>query len=279
MSTTPCPADEQKNHEPLINRPGLRAWFIDKTGKQAVPGFYESASRFSDGLAPVELHGRWGYIDKLGNVVIDFQFADAQPFSEGLARASTGTKARRDDWYKYGYIDRSGKFVIRERYSRAADFQDGRALVSHDGRIFGVIDKTGKTFVPERILELGLNQVSNNFSEGLARVPSNGENARFGYMDVSGKIVIKPRFEDAGRFSEGLAPVQINGKLAFIDHTGKVVLYTDFKVLIDIADFASGFSEGLASVSEGMTNLASPTHGVFIDKAGNTVLRHGFCRR
>ena len=35
---------------------------------------------------------------------------------------------------------------------------------------------------------------------------------KHGYIDDSGKIVIKPRFDDAWSFSEGLAPVLIDDK-------------------------------------------------------------------
>ena len=39
---------------------------------------------------------------------------------------------------------------------------------------------------------------------------------------VSGKIVINPQFEKAGSFSEGLAPVRIGKRWAFVDKTGKI---------------------------------------------------------
>lgn len=42
------------------------------------------------------------------------------------------------------------------------------------------------------------------YSEGLAGVR---EGDKWGFIDVSGMGVIKPRFEGVGEFSEGLAPV------------------------------------------------------------------------
>ena len=61
------------------------------------------AGDFSDGLAPVQVGDRWGYIDKNGKVAISPQFNDARGFSSGLAPVGIGTN--------WGYIDKSGKFV------------------------------------------------------------------------------------------------------------------------------------------------------------------------
>lgn len=49
-----------------------------------------------------------------------------------------------------------------------------------------------------------------------------------GYFNVNtGKIVIKPRFRRAWNFSEGLAAVQLNGYVGFLDPQGNVAI--DFK--------------------------------------------------
>jgi hypothetical protein len=46
---------------------------------------FEEAGIFSEGLAAIEINGKWGYIDKSGKLVIEPQFTDAWNFSEGLA--------------------------------------------------------------------------------------------------------------------------------------------------------------------------------------------------
>src|SRR4029077_12676061 len=74
-----------------INKGGL--CYIDKTGKMVIPlqGF-GSASSFTEGLAAVEDHGKWGYIDKTAKMVISPQFSHAWGFSEGLAEVKDGGK-------------------------------------------------------------------------------------------------------------------------------------------------------------------------------------------
>ncbi|WP_153000603.1 WG repeat-containing protein [Campylobacter coli] len=97
------------------------------------------------------------------------------------------------------------------------------------------------------------------FSEGLAGV---GLNGKYGFIDKSGKIVIEPKFDNLGVFSEGLAGVGLNGKYGFIDKSGKIVIEPKF-------DNLGVFSEGLAGVG------LNGKYG-FIDKSGKIVIEPKF---
>ncbi|MBO3458892.1 WG repeat-containing protein [Aetokthonos hydrillicola Thurmond2011] len=80
-----------------------------------------------------------------------------------------------------------------------------------------------------------------NFSDGLARVRIEG---RTGYIDNRGKVAIQPLFDGALDFSEGLALVWISGQnRGFINKTGRFVIQPQFA-----RNAANKFSEGLASV-------------------------------
>jgi WG containing repeat len=70
-------------------------------------------------------------------------------------------------------------------------------------------------------------------------------NGKLGYIDRTGKIVIPAKFDriDEG-FSEGLAAVSIGNKWGYIDQMGKVVIPLKFSQAIS-------FHEGLGSVSIG----------------------------
>ncbi len=96
--------------------------FIDKSGKTVIPFQYESARSFSEGLAPVIDPSGSGFIDQSAKIVIPFKFADALPFKGGLAPAT-------EDGINWGYIDKSGQFVIRPVFKQAFQFTDDRALV------------------------------------------------------------------------------------------------------------------------------------------------------
>src|SRR6218665_3820425 len=53
-----------------------------------------------------------------------------------------------------------------------------------------------------------------DFQEGLARIKVGD---KWGYIDKSGKITIDPQFEEAGSFQEGLARISLGGKYGYID--------------------------------------------------------------
>ncbi|ENZ6116086.1 WG repeat-containing protein, partial [Campylobacter coli] len=64
-----------------------------------------------------------------------------------------------------------------------------------------------------------------DFSEGLAKVKLNG---KYGFIDKSGKIIAKPKFDYGEYFSEGLAGVKLNGRWGFMDKNGKIVIEPKF---------------------------------------------------
>jgi serine/threonine protein kinase len=72
----------------------------------------------------------------------------------------------------------------------------------------------------------------------LAKVTLNG---KVGFIDKTGKEVIPCKYDDAGTFSEGLAAVEFNGRWGFIDKTGEEVISCKY-------DEKWPFSEGLAAV-------------------------------
>ncbi|HIZ85640.1 MAG TPA: WG repeat-containing protein [Candidatus Coprenecus stercoravium] len=76
------------------------------------------------------------------------------------------------------------------------------------------------------------------FSESMAVVRKDG---KYGYIDVSGRLVIPVKYQDAGAFSAGLAPVCLYGKYGYVDKSGEMVV--PFKY-----SYAFPFSEGLAAV-------------------------------
>ncbi len=103
------------------------------------------------------------------------------------------------------------------------------------------------------------------FDGGLAPVRMGG---KFGYADTKGDMVIAPQFDFAGRFSEELAAAGIGSRQGYIDKSGMFVLSPQF----EIADL-SPFSEGLAPVRIG--EFVAAKWG-YIDKQGNVVIQPQF---
>lgn len=99
-------------------------WVIDARFDQAWP--------FIEGLALVQLYGKYGFINKNGESVIPFRFEKALPFSEGLAAVCLNGK--------WGFIDATGLSAIPYKYTEVTGFDNGLAAAVLGDKI-GYIDK------------------------------------------------------------------------------------------------------------------------------------------
>jgi hypothetical protein len=200
-----------------------------------------AGGRFSEGLAPVSVNGKTGYIDRTGTLVIPALPYRGLDFSDGMAKVYVDKPCgSSNDKQNYGFIDRAGKLVIPFKLTHPCNYygdqfyfkKEGLAL-TQIGEQWGFVDKSGKVVL--KFYNAG------PFSEGLAHVQVGG---RFGYIDPAGKMIIQPQFEAALPFTEGLAPVKIKGLWGFIDKRGKVIVPPRFQG-------ALGFSEGMAAIQIG----------------------------
>jgi hypothetical protein len=88
---------------------------------------------------------------------------------------------------------------------------------------------------------------------------------KWGFIDRSGKVVIRPRFEAVERFSEGLAAVQEDGAWGFIGSDGEYRIPAQFGAAV-------GFSEGLAAVRDRGAPGVEPKSG-YVDQSGAYVIK------
>ncbi|HEY0386622.1 MAG TPA: WG repeat-containing protein, partial [Pyrinomonadaceae bacterium] len=90
------------------------------------------------------------------------------------------------------------------------------------------------------------------------------ERGKYGFIDRSGRVVIKPQFDGALPFTEGLAAVSIGKKWGFIDTSGKVVVALSYRAV-------SHFSDGLSAVT---LDSATQTYDCgYIDHTGQYVIQ------
>lgn len=203
-------------------------------------------------IFPVRLGEKWGYIDKKGQFRINPQFLSAQYFYDGLAMVEVNS-------HKIGYINKKGMFVIPAQYVDGTCFREGKAFVVQSGGYPVCIDKHGKTI-------FSLKTVENVFcfSGGMAKfaVKNKKGELKYGFVNEKGESIIKPQYDDALSFSEGLADVRTKNKWGFVNNQGNMVIPPQF-------EHVSSFHDGLASFRVG--NMYG-----YIDKNGKYLITPQF---
>lgn len=240
-------------------------------------------------------HPKWGwigligpkgfYLQKSGNTLASQTvFTYFGPFTEdGFAVVGKGTKNSSADYKTSSSVDTQGLRTLM-----LGEFKGNSFNLASTSYFF--INKNGK--------QLGSNTYAiapGNFSDGMAAVPgkANAKGAyTWGYIDAKGNQVIKPQYDTADKFQNGLAKVSKGGKYGYIDKSGNVVveikwpelgsfgdglayfkqgnkygyLNTAGEIVIEAQyDSATAFSDGYAPVKDGVA------WGV-IDTKGNTVV-------
>lgn len=245
------PALALSSHRVLVQPPPTYE-FINKKGERAIPYLFHLARPFSEGLAPVLIGEEWGYIDREGTVKIGANFKLARDFHEGLAAVKI-----KNDW---GYCDTTGKVVIKPRFESAGDFNAGLAVA--------YVRQGSKDF-PKKVQE-DANKILNTKDKEKEKAALGNNEAlmaivrsrRAGFIDRSGKFLIKPQYTYAAPFEDGLALVKEDDKYLYLDKEGKVKLSPSAKS-------AKSFSEGLAAIKEG-------EKWGFIDTLGKVVIKPSF---
>lgn len=258
-----------------VQDPSSGKWgFIDNEGNAVTPMVFDWAGDYRQGLGLVEADGAMGYIDatfsETGKWAISPRFDLRDSGDRSAFGFYDGRALVRDDSGKWGYIDTTGKWAIEPRFVEARDysgipageFSDGlawfqvvemseRSVVDQDGEfVRDAENKVVKESYPR--LEMGYidragnvvikprYQMANDFGEGLAAVRIKSQDS-WGFIDKDDQRVISPQFHAVGRFSEGLCAVAINGRWGYIDPEGEDVIPRRF-------DEARQFSDGRAAV-------------------------------
>jgi hypothetical protein len=236
--------------------------YVDRTGKLVIDKNLYRGWDFSEGLAVAMKEGEhlWGYINTSGEFAISPRFESSLSdyvwsFSDGMARVKVKNK--------FGFIDHSGQFVIKPEFPDALDFNDGMARVVTEGPCVyfpdGPCGGVNPEFVGGRegsnhpsckfayidktgtVIAKTRFDSARDFSEGLAPVRFG---ALWGFIDKTGSMAIPPRFDDAEPFHSGLSRIQMNGLYGYADKSGHIVVQPQYK-------YAESFSEGFAVVGEG----------------------------
>lgn len=206
---------------------------------------------FSDGLLPVYLKGKAGYISPDGKVAVPFRFGNPQPFSEGLAAVSKPSKngfislLGMDKNTKMFYINTSGKEIKLSKaigdVNLATTFKGGRALVRNVKGEYYTINTAGNMLSKEADASFTL-----DYRGALADGDESGADIDFGgfhdpvnpvkvgslwgYKE-NDAVVIPAQFNFAGEFINNAAPVAKGQKWGLLG-----LASGDFNVKLEVSD-------------------------------------------
>lgn len=219
---------------------------IKNFGYEERRSLYSYHLPFANGLYPIRMKGKYGYIDITGEWKIKPQFDRGGHFENGLA------------WINQFHADGSGyqidvngnrvsedkikemknsKTKLSPVFSLQTNFSDGLAIVSmriktsrrqigfeFSGKVFGIINTDGQLL---NILDIGFidNFDEDGFSEGLIAFEAFDD--FWGFINHKGKIKIGPGFYRVKPFKNGIAKAEIKvnkeRKTGYINKKGEWV--------------------------------------------------------
>lgn len=246
----------------LKTKDGTKWGFINSSGEFVIQPSFDYANDFqANGLATVEINGRYGCINEQGNLVIPAHFETMIDFSEGRAQVvykggfhvidemgriltpkpynfismyqegrAMCSNQDSDGNFRYGYLNKQGKEVIPLQYETASDFHDGLAVVKMNS-YFLLIDRDGHTIHSYNYSFVG------NYGDKLLAFRKD-EQTPFGYVNTWGDVIIQPQFSGAQAFENGRAVINASqdygNKYGLIDRHGTFIiepLYNDVIIL------------------------------------------------
>ena len=263
--------------------------FAASTTLEMITGaIYEDLGGYSEDLMWVKENGKYKYVDTSGKVVIDkitttknfpnaeeILSGEIEKYGEHTVEGFRGGYALLS--YEDGrvgiYIDKTGNTVFGNMYFDPRSFSDGVAIEGSPrvGHV-SIINADGSTKEFSAFDSLGNESVGYGeyYREGLTEIVLLGElygdgDELYGYMDKNFNIVIKPQFENATGFNNGMALAKKNGLWGVINKSGQFIIQPQFESFMFENYSAESFTEGLAAVKKG-------GKWGYIDTKGNTIV-------
>lgn len=205
----------------------------------------------------------WTLIDpKTGkDITASNRYYIIESFINGKAKVE-GANEKSGKGHTQGYIDESGKEVVPLsgveeginaklffEYEWVGDFSQELAVVKLNNK-YGYIDRSGERIIP---LVFDTAEV---FTNGFAKVTFKGKNVFIMNPTYTNKYKKYPS-------SEGLTPIEYNGKFGFEDENDMLIVLPKYD---NVIPFSGGFAAVCLKNKEGYNDWG------FIDKTGNEIV-------
>ncbi|MCX6206650.1 MAG: WG repeat-containing protein [Bacteroidetes bacterium] len=214
---------------------------MDRNFKEIIPAKYNQTSWWEDGLFIVEKDGKWGAVDKDDKTIIPFEYTNLGMMDEKgriLARNISGQ----------GFIDKTGKVIVPLQFSNLSNFSKNLArFQDKESSNYGLINSTGTITV--KPIYFGIDEFKNDLAKVYVYLPIHHDNnvTVRGYIDSTGKEVIKAKYLEASDFSkEGFALVSDSTKTFYIDKHENIILPylpNNNPETVELSEFENGFAK------------------------------------
>ncbi|MBR6029439.1 MAG: WG repeat-containing protein [Clostridia bacterium] len=221
---------------PVWNAESDLCGYADTAGNMAIEPQYQWAYPFREGRACVTLTSWQDAVITPENEIVAVlsDSVNRTGSSDAYSRGQLQLAHYSDGLEYIAFLDAYGREVFRldvENLISAGDyFGNGTAFYQtgkstrygdvEDSR-YGLFNEQGEILTGP-VFEMSEEDLCRMFSEGCFAV-TDADTGCKGFIDARGQWVIAPEWDEAEDFYGGLAPVERDGRLAYIDHDGKLV--------------------------------------------------------
>lgn len=234
------------------------AWKNERREVEVLPQDYEDLGEFSEGLAPVRVQGRWGFMDRKGVMKITPTYTSVSPFDYGYAVVGTEKG--------YGLIDKSGDLRLLPKFTWLVIYNETTVIASlSESESYDPYNRSRRytekysgvdlTYAPPagiyNIKKGWVTAQNLKFERFDAEINAHiwakeeGQGNQYGLLNsVNGKWVVPPAYDEVRDISEGLAVIGkfIDGKpktwgnklYGMVDQSGQLVIPLKFDHLNDV---------------------------------------------
>lgn len=179
----------------------------------------KTATCFSDGLAAVEIDGKWGFINKDGEVVIPAIYKSVRSFKDGLAIVKDDVEPQ-----TWNIINKDGerqfeKDKLATEYTAVwSSYVDGVLAVKDvEKKCICFIDEAGEIVgepLKERVASIGT-----AYDGKFVFVENDG---KYGFMNIDGEVLVKAKY-DLMAYNGNIIIVKDGDEYFVIDEEGEKV--------------------------------------------------------
>ena len=154
--------------------------FINTKGELVIPLMYDYAFGFSDGLAAVEYRGLYGVIDVNNRTVIDFKHQHLELLKPNLVAVKDGDR--------YALMDIHSTRLTGYEYDLISDLDfQGLYLVEQSNK-YGVINTKGKVVVPVRYDAVDIDYEKSSYYDNKTYLSAKRTDGNYDLYDEQGVL-------------------------------------------------------------------------------------------